>query len=184
MKVINLIIIALTIYPYLLLGQDSRQFKVGVSAFSFNNPEITLQYHKLIGDSRFKVSTNYYYSWGTGGVKAYSNGQLISSHTFPFSVHYLGVLVDYKILGSKTEKYQGLSFGLGPGFYYSTINRIEFLKGPGIATRLEYQGVLKNNWYYGAETYVLNFINLSENSRVGQHKIDIRLLYLTIGMRF
>ena len=185
MRFINLIIIVLTFYPYLVKGQDNnRQFKIGVSVFSFNNPQVTLQFHKFIGDSRFKVSTNYYYTWGTGYAKGYSNGQLVFSQTYPISANSFGVLVNYKILGSETEKFQGLSIGIGPGFYYSKLNDIEHYKGPGIAAKLEYQRVIKNNWYYGAETYWLNFINIGKNHRVGQHKIDISLLHLTVGAKF
>ncbi len=92
--------------------------------------------------------------------------------------------MEYLLIRSKKKKYQGFAVGLGPGYTYSTSDNSEYLIGPGIATKLEYQGVLKSNWYYGAETFWIYYFNQNETYKVGQVILSYMPIILTIGFRF
>ncbi len=151
--------------PILLLGQDAEiQLKFGVSGY-FKEPGITLQINRALGESRFKISGNYHRIWANA--------------TTVFNMY--STMVEYSVFRSKDKKYQGFSLGFGPGYTYSTIDRNEYLNGPGMALKLEYQRVLKNNWYYGAEMFALYFANQNEMYGAGQGKLKIMPFNLTIG---
>ncbi len=169
-----LIFLIITFCSHYSFGQNAlTQIRLGVTAY-YKEPGVTLQYNKTLdANFRMKISTSFYYQGINSKTDTYNNFQ---------SIYILCSTFDYLIFASKKHKLQGFSIGIGPGYTYTTVNSKEYLYGPGIAFKLDYQGKLKNNFYYGLEYFSVYYFNQNPISNVG--KLIWMPLNITIGYRF
>jgi len=53
-----------------------------------------------------------------------------------------------------------------------------------VAIKLEYQGIIKKNWYYGVELFGLYFADMNKQHLYRTGKLSLMPPTLTIGLRF
>ena len=170
------------------LSQANQQVKTGVGAYWDRNGDfmggITFQYNRVIKDSRFKTSINYHYHHSKGYTKNYNNGVLVSEIHYNILFHHISYLFEYTIFRLKKDLYRGLAVGIGPGYVISKKSGIKDYCGPGGAIKLEYQGIIKKDWYYGVEFFGLYFADLNKEHMDTTGKLSLMPPTLTIGLRF
>jgi hypothetical protein len=184
-----------TVLTYVLIlmvhsawSQANQQIKTGVGAYWDCNGDfiggITIQYNRVIKDSRFKSSINYHYHQSKGYTKNYNNGVLVSEIYYKILFHHFSYLLEFTIFRSKKDTNRGLAVGIGPGYVISKKSGIKNYYGPGGAIKLEYQGKLRKKWYYGIELYGMYFADLNKEHSGSPWLVSLMPPTLTLGLRF
>jgi hypothetical protein len=171
------------------MGQaPNRQVKFGAGVYwnfkEFLMGGITFQYNSVIKNSQFKTSINYHYHQSKGFLKLYVNGKLASESYSKQWSHHFSSLIEYTIIRNKKDPNRGLAIGIGPGLAFFKKNGIDNYYGPGGAIKLEYQGIIKKNWYFGVELFGLYFADLNKEHVDTTGKLSLMPPTLTVGLRF
>jgi len=174
-------IMLLVFCPLLSYGQNTyTKINLGVN-LSIKGPGITLQASKVMRNPRFRISGNYYVKFTSPSSKDFNISQPVNSAKRNFAFNMISAMGEYLIIQSKKDMDMGLSFGLGPGYTYSTLNNNKYIIGPGIATKLAYEGILKNNWYWGVESFGTYYFNQHEVDKHGTEKLTLMPIIIKIG---
>lgn len=149
------ILISITSYSTAYCQKRDIQLNAGVQIGFSPGTHIgtNFQIKRYFDFSRFRVSANYHYTYINGESTFTQNGQLVQVTPVIAHKNVISTLAEYQIYKSKKDHHRGVSIGLGPGYNFSTKNGKEYLTGPGIAIKLEYQGGIKGGWYWGYEMF-------------------------------
>jgi len=187
-KISIIIFLTLNVVHYSMGQASNQQVKFGVGGYwdrdGIFTSGITLQYNRVIKDSRFKTSINYHFHRSKGFVKIYNNGKLVSESYSKVLFHHFSFLVEFTIIRTQKDQNRGLAIGIGPGYVISKKNGFKDYYGPGGAIKLEYQGVIKKRWYYGIELFVLYFADINTEHLYRSAKLSLMPPMLTVGLRF
>jgi len=187
-KISIIIFLTINVVHYSMGQAPNRQAKFGAGVYwdfdDYLMGGITFQYNRVIKDSRFKTSINYHYNQSKGGSKIYNNGKLVSEYHTKVWTHHFSILIEYTIIRNKKDPNRGLAIGIGPGLAFFKKNGIDNYYGPGGAIKLEYQGIIKKNWYYGVELFGLYFADINTEHLYRSVKLSLMPPMLTVGLRF
>ena len=139
--------------------QRNIQFTAGIDAWNAWNWDdgtyvgTTFQIKRYFNLSRFRFSANYNHKYYTGANTFTNNGIVVIVDRFVAHYNVISAIGEFQIYRSKKDYHRGVSVGLGAGYSFSTKNGREYLSGPGVAAKFEYQGGIKNGWFWGAEIF-------------------------------